>query len=171
MNAAREHELPDEMFLVEVTDEETGETRQTLSISSTPTILLSFAANRFTEAASNFFKERFGLGSVDWRMLFMLAQHPGTTAAHASRTIGIDKGAVSRCLHLLADKQLAFAGALHPNGRSRGWHLTRKGIDLHDRILTAALERQRHLLRGFEPAEIEVLCVLLKRFLNNLDAM
>ena len=162
-------DLPDDLFLINVRDEETGESLTTLSVSQTPTILLSYAANRFNDAASNYFKERFSLGAVDWRMIFMLAGQPGSTAAYASTTIGIDKGAISRCLQRLEEGGLAFAGPLHANGRSRGWHLTDKGRALHNELLQVALQRQRMLLKGFEPEEAEALCKMLERFLDNLS--
>lgn len=163
--------LPSTMFLSDVEDEQTGELMQTISLSRSPLAILSFAANRFTGAAAAYFQEQNNLGSVDWRMLFMLAQQPGVTAARASETIVVDKGSVSRCLHRLAKRKLAFAGELHANGRSRGWHLTESGREMHDKILQASLENQQRLLTGFSPEEVEQLCSLIQRFLVNLDAL
>jgi len=160
-------DLPDEMFLVRVDHEETGDMRETLSFSRSPTVLLTFAANRFTRMASKIYQERYGLGAMDWRMLVMLTREPGATAARASETIGIDKAAISRCLHRLEGKDLVRAGALHANGRSRGWYLTAAGQTLHDTILREALERQRRLFQGFSKAEVEALCDMLQRFLEN----
>lgn len=162
-------DLPDDMFLIEVRDDETGDSLTTFSVSQTPTMLLSYAANRFNDVASDYFKERFSLGGVDWRMIFMLAGQPGSTAAFASSTIAIDKGAISRCLQRLEENGLAFAGPLHANGRSRGWHLTEKGRALHAELLEVALERQRMLLKGFAPSEAQALCNMLERFLDNLS--
>ncbi|MEO9601563.1 MarR family transcriptional regulator [Parasphingorhabdus sp.] len=163
--------LPSTMFLSDVEDEKTGELMQTISLSRSPLALLSFAANRFTGAASAYFQEQNDLGSVDWRMLFMLAQQPGITAARASETIVVDKGSVSRCLHRLAKNDLAYAGELHANGRSRGWYLTDSGRKMHDKILHVALEKQQQLLQGFAPAEVDQLCTLIQRFLENLEAV
>ncbi|MFK7841981.1 MAG: MarR family winged helix-turn-helix transcriptional regulator [Sphingorhabdus sp.] len=163
--------LPSTMFLSDVEDQKTGELMQTISLSRSPLALLSFAANRFTGAAAAFFQEQNDLGSVDWRMLFMLAQQPGITAARASKTIVVDKGQVSRCLHRLAKRKLAIAGELHANGRSRGWRLTEAGREMHDKILQASLENQQKLLSGFAPEEVEQLCSLIQRFLVNLEAL
>lgn len=170
---ASQHEdlLLSDMFLSEVEDGQTGKRMQTISLSRSPLVLLSFAANRFTRAASAYFEAENELGSVDWRMLFILARRPGITAARASETIGVDKGSVSRCLHRLAKKQLAEAGELHANGRSRGWHLTAHGRDVHDQILQVALEKQQQLLKGFAPEEVEQMCSLIQRFLVNLEAL
>lgn len=161
--------LPNDMFLVSVQDERTGKHFETLSISRTPTVLLSFAANRFNEAASGYFKDRFNLGAVDWRMLFHLARYPESTAAQTAKTLVVDKGTVSRCLHRLEESGLVFAGELHANGRSRGWSLTDAGREAHDNILQAALENQESLLRNFNADEVRTLCDLLLRFLDNLE--
>lgn len=161
----------DEMFLVTVEDAHSGVTMQTFSLSRTPTVLLSFAANRFFEAASDYFKDEFGVGAADWRMLFQLARNPGATAAASAKMLSIDKGTVSRSIQRMSKSGFIQAGDLHANGRSRGWYLTAQGRQLHDRLLKAALERQGHLLQGFEPEEVETMCDLLSRFLQNLETL
>lgn len=163
--------LSDKMFLVDVEDPNTGDTFQTLSISRTPAMLLSFAANKFTEAASNYFNESFGLGTVDWRMLLLLARTPGVTSAQAAQTIGVDKGTVSRSVSRLTKSKLIQLGDLHANGRSRGLTLSLQGRTLHDQILKEALAQQAHLFDGFSASEINVLCDLLLRFSDNLDSL
>jgi DNA-binding MarR family transcriptional regulator len=159
----------EDLFLVDVEDPETGEKFQTLSISRTPAMLLSFAANKFTEAASAYFKDNFDLGPVDWRMLFLLARMPGVTAIQASKTIGVDKGTVSRSVGRLSKTKLIVAGELHANGRSRSLSLSPTGRALHDQILAAAVDQQNHLLKGFTGAEINVFCDFLIRFTLNLE--
>ena len=154
---------------VDVEDPETGQVFQTLSMSRTPTMLLSFAANRFTEAAANYFQKVFGLGSVDWRMLFLIARRPGTTSAQASQIIGVDKGTVSRSVSRLTSIELVKLGDVHANGRSRGLFLTPSGRQMHDRIFAVALHQHTHLLKGFDAAEVATFCDLLARFTRNLD--
>lgn len=164
-------DLPDDMFLVHVSGDEERADQATLSFSRSPTVLLSFAANRFTRAASRVYQEKYGLGSMDWRILVMLTREPGATVTRASDIIGIDKGAVSRSLHRLLGEGLVEQGKLHANGRSRSWRLTKTGQALHAKILQEALERQRALFKGFQPEEITQLCDLLTRFMDNLNEM
>ena len=163
--------LPDDLFLVEVEDPESGVALSTLRADRSPAMLLSFAANQFIEAASKHFKDNFDLGTVDWRLLFTFAREPGCTAVRASKIIGIDKGAVSRSLQRLETEGLVTAGELHPNGRSRGWTLSKQGRRMHQRILQVALTRQKDVLQGFEADEVEAFCGYLERFLRNLDAL
>lgn len=163
--------LDRDMFLVDVKDWRTGEPFQTLSISRTPAMLLSFAANKFTEAASDYFADRLGLGSVDWRMLLLLARFPGITAMEASKTIGVDKGTVSRAASRLTRRALITAGDLHANGRSRGLFLTPAGRAIHDQILDIAVSQQIALLQGFNADEALLLADMLRRFASNLEGM
>ncbi|MBV7397178.1 MarR family winged helix-turn-helix transcriptional regulator [Mameliella sediminis] len=160
-------DLPDEMFLVAPDGGDTA----TLSFSRSPTVLLTFAANRFTRNASRYYQDHFGIGAMDWRMLVMLTRAPGCSAAQASRTIGIDKAAVSRSLARLEDSGLAFAESEGNDERRKNWTLTPKGRDLHDRILKTALERQKELLSGFSPQEVTEFTGHLRRLLENLDRL
>ncbi|WP_246032530.1 MarR family winged helix-turn-helix transcriptional regulator [Thalassobius vesicularis] len=162
--------LPDEMFLA-FPDDDTPEARATLSFSRSPTVLLTFAANRFTRSAARVYQQEYGIGAMDWRMLVMLTRVPGCSVALASKTIGIDKAAVSRSLTRLEQAGLAVAETPLPDPRRRDWTLTDKGRALHERILHTALERQRKLLEGFSEAEVEMFNDFLRRFLGNLETL
>lgn len=162
-------ELPDDLFLVTLPDDETSEHQATLSFSRSTTVLLTFAANRFTRQAARSYQDEFGIGAMDWRMLVMLTREPGSSVSRASRTIGIDKAAVSRSLARLQKAGLVQANSDKSDERRKSWSLTLAGIDLHDRILTVALERQKQLLQGFTADEVEEFNGFLRRFLENLE--
>lgn len=161
-------ELPDELFLVQVPDAESSGHASTLSFSRSTTVLLTFAANRFTRNAARRYQDEFGIGAMDWRMLVMLTREPESSVSRASRTIGIDKAAVSRSLARLQKKGLVQASSTQSDERRKSWSLTAAGIDLHDRILAVALEWQKKLLQGFTVSEVEEFNGFLKRFLENL---
>lgn len=163
--------LEDAMFLVDVFDDGNGKNVQTLSFSRAPTVLLTFAANRYTRRTSRFYQEHFGIGAADWRMLVMLTRQPGASVAISSKTIGIDKGAVSRSLARLEKNDLAYAEVLGNDTRRRQWYLTEKGKDLHAKILAIALKRQAQLLDGMSHDDIATLNGLLARMLQNMDNM
>lgn len=153
-------DLPDDLFL---TQPDPG-AEPTLSFSRSPTVLLSFAANRFTRLSSRELQGQFGIGAMDWRMLVMLTREPGSTVSHAARTIGIDKAAVSRSLRRLQGQGLAHPGA----ATGKDWHLTARGQALHARILPLALARQGRLLEGLSPQDVDTLTRCLNVFLDNL---
>ena len=60
--------LPDEMFLVDVPGEDGAPDRATLSFSRSPTVLLTFAANRYTRALSRSHQKAHGIGAIAKRM-------------------------------------------------------------------------------------------------------
>jgi DNA-binding MarR family transcriptional regulator len=159
-----------EMLLVTVPGGPDRPSRRTLSFSRAPTVLMTLAANRYTRVISRQLQARFGIGAMDWRMLVMLTREPDSSVSHASRTIGIDKAAVSRSLTRLEARDLVRAAAPGPDGRRRLFRLTKAGRAMHDAILALALERHADLFAGFEAAEITQLASLLHRFLGNLDA-
>ncbi|WP_269580644.1 MarR family winged helix-turn-helix transcriptional regulator [Roseibium sp. Sym1] len=158
------------MFLVDLDETEAPSHGTTLSFSRATTVLLTFAANRFTRKAAQHYRKQFGIGVMDWRMLVMLTRAPGCNVAHASKTMGIDKAAVSRSLARLENSGLAASTVNTPDERRRDWRLTKRGHDLHDRILKASLKQQKALLEGFTPLEVEQFNGFLRCCLKNLDS-
>lgn len=164
-------DLPDELFLVEVPDAGGGTPSRTLSFTRSPTVLLTFAANRWTRKSARYYRRKFGIGVMDWRILVMLTRVPGASVTKASDTMGIDKGAVSRALARLERKKLVTGEATDGNQRRKAWTLTPTGHEVHARILGEALVRQRVLLDGFQPREVEQLTDYLRRMLDNLQKL
>lgn len=164
-------ELSDDLFLIHPDGSPSAPAAPTLDFARTPTVLLTFAGNRFTRSAAKDYLDRFGIGVMDWRMLVMLTREPGSSVSHAARTIGIDKAAVSRALQRMEKAGLVAAQSQSSDDRRKDWTLTKAGHALHARILQRALERQRHLLNGFENAEVEAFTDYLRRFLDNLDSL
>ena len=150
-------------------EEDTGAGQgKTLEFDRNPTVLLVFAANRFTRSAARFYQERFGIGAMDWRMLVMLTKEPDIPVARASKVIGIDKAAVSRSLGRLADKGLVRFTTPGGDTRRKSWALTEEGVSLHETILKEALARQEKLLKGFEKEEVLLFNSFLKRLQDNI---
>lgn len=161
--------LPDDMFLIYPSDSADSPANATLSFSRTPTVLLNFAANKFTRTSARIYQDKFGIGAMDWRMLVMLTREPDSSVAHASRTIGIDKAAVSRSLQRLEKAGLVTAKATGSDERRKDWALTDAGAALHQDMLTVALERQKSLLKGFSAEDVQAFTGYLGQFLENLD--
>lgn len=164
-------DLHDDLFLIHPDGSPTSPEAPTLEFTRTPTVLLTFAGNRFTRSAAKDYQAQFGIGVMDWRMLVMLTREPGSSVSHAARTIGIDKAAISRALQRMEKAGLVRAEIRHSDDRRKDWTLTQTGHDLHARVLRRALDRQRKLLKGFDPDEIEAFTSYLSRFLENLEAL
>ena len=157
--------LDTDFFLNEESDAGQG---KTLEFDRNPTVLLVFAANRFTRSAARFYQDEFGIGAMDWRMLVMLTKERDIPVARASKVIGIDKAAVSRSLGRLAEKGLAQFATPQGDSRRKTWSLTGKGVDLHAVILKEALNRQEKLLQGFSKEEVLLFNGFLKRLQDNI---
>ena len=130
-----------------------------------------WAANSFNRSASRHYQNEFGISAMEWRMLVMLCKEPDVPVTAASPAVGYDKGAVSRALSKLEKLGLAEAIANGTNPRSRLWHLTPEGYELHDRMLEDVLARQKQVLSGFTPREIKKFNEMLRRFRENLDGL
>lgn len=148
--------------------ETSGANSQTLDFDKSPSVLLVFAANRFTRSTARLFQTDYGIGAMDWRMLVMLTKETDIPVSRASRIIGIDKAAVSRSLARLEKLQLAKASTPKGDSRRRIWKLTKKGRQLHDKILLVALQRQQQILKGFDNDDILKLNHYLQTMLENI---
>ncbi|MCV0280501.1 MarR family winged helix-turn-helix transcriptional regulator [Pseudomonas aeruginosa] len=125
--------------------------------------LLTFLANKLATGASQCYRKHFGIGVVEWRMLSMLAVENGITANRICQVIGLDKSAVSRSLQALEASGYVGSRVDPGDARRNTVSLTEAGRALHDRVLLVALERERRLLSGLSPEEVDTLIELLGR--------
>lgn len=129
---------------------------------------LTWIANKLSRGASQYYLNAFGVGIETWRCLVLLAAEGSISAQHISRVIGMDKASVSRCFKGMQSQGLIVMQLDATDGRLRLAKLTRKGRELHDKILGVALERERAFLSVLSPAECDTLIDLLKRLHKNL---
>lgn len=133
--------------------------------------LLVFLANKLTGGASVLFREHFGIGTTEWRVMAFLAIEPWCVANRMVRVIGYDKAAISRSARLLLDAGLVVSRPSPRASRSLQLALSEAGWQLHDRIIKVAFERERRLLADLSPAEVEVLIDLLNRLHARMPEM
>lgn len=144
---------------------------RTMDFDRNPTVLLVFAANRFTRDATRFLQQNYGIGAMDWRTLVMLTKEPDTPVARASQVMGIDKAAVSRAFASLNRAGLVTASVPAGDSRRKNWRLTERGQALHNEMLDAVLDRQQEILKGFSDQEVTVLNDLFLRLITNIEAL
>jgi DNA-binding MarR family transcriptional regulator len=120
-------------------------------------------ANHLSRGASRFYRERYGIGVVEWRLMMFIG-HAGETRANSicSET-DLDKGAVSRGLGVLQRRGIVTVKEDGEDNRRNKVALTAKGRALHDRIVPVALARQRNLLSVLTPAEVEAFMDMIRR--------
>lgn len=124
---------------------------------------IAILANRLSRAASRFYREHYGIGVVDWRIMMFVGHEKHTSANRICTETDLDKGAVSRSLNMLARMGLVSLKEDGADSRRRSVTLTAKGRALHDRIVPVALERQRDLLSALSPDEVEALMAMIDR--------
>src|SRR3954468_15009606 len=133
--------------------------------------LITFLANKLARSAPRLHQKRFGVNVTEWRILALLAIEPAISAARICHVIGFDKGPVSRTLAAMEARGLVAIKAAREDGRAYSISLTAKGAATHDKVIAAALERERRLLSCLSKAERETLIALLRRVHGNLDAV
>jgi DNA-binding MarR family transcriptional regulator len=108
-------------------------------------------------------RKAFNLGLGEARLLYVLGYEPDLTAGRASQIMGIDKAATSRALADLERRGLVRVSVDARDGRQRAIQLTAAGIQLRDRYMAVALEREKRLLSIFSKQEVDTLSNLLQR--------
>jgi len=125
---------------------------------------LTFLAGKLSSSASATYRPKFGVGITDWRIIALLATEPWISAGRACDVIGLDKAAVSRSVSGMKANGLV---EIRRDEQSRQLiALTRKGLNLHDRIVTLSLQREQRLLDTFSAFERKMLI----RFLSRMHA-
>jgi len=132
---------------------------------------ITFIANKLSNSATAFYQRQFGVNVTEWRIMSLLAIEPGIPASRICQVIGFDKGSVSRTLARLESRGLLTIRTDPSDGRTHSISLTAKGRSIHDRVIVAALERERRLLSCLNKSEREMLIQLLRRLHDNIEAV
>jgi DNA-binding MarR family transcriptional regulator len=146
-------------------------TGQTLDLDRYVPAFVTFIANKLSRSATTFYQKRFGVNVTEWRIMSLLAIEPGIPASRICHVIGFDKGPVSRTLTMMQNRDLIVIRTAPDDGRSHAISLTAKGRSTHDKVIVAALDRERRLLSCLNKDEQEVLIDLLRRIHENLGAV
>lgn len=132
---------------------------------------ITFIANKLSNSATAFYQGNFGVNVTEWRIMSLLAIEPGISAARICQVIGFNKGPVSRTLSDMQSRGLITIRVDLNDARTHSISLTGKGRATHDKVIVAALERERKLMSCLSADEQEVLIDLLRRLHNNLGAV
>ncbi|MEX0760576.1 MAG: MarR family winged helix-turn-helix transcriptional regulator [Tistlia sp.] len=132
---------------------------------------LASVNNALSRGASQAYLARFGVGIVEWRVVSMLAIEPGIRAARICEIIALDKAATSRALQRL--DALGYLEFETPGAdpRRKAWRLNAAGYDLHDSILAVALERERWLIEGVDPEDLEAFLRVMRAMRRNVETL
>jgi DNA-binding MarR family transcriptional regulator len=148
-----------------------AEAGPTLDLDRYVPALITFIANKLSNSATAFYQRQFGVNVTEWRIMSLLAIEPGIPASRICHVIGFDKGPVSRTLGGLEKRGLVSIRTDPNDGRTHSISLTAKGRATHDKVIVAALDRERRLLSCLNKDEREVLINLVRRLHENLGAV
>ncbi|SMF67599.1 DNA-binding transcriptional regulator, MarR family [Tistlia consotensis] len=143
--------------------------RPVLDLSSYIPYFLASVNNALSRGASQTYLATFGVGIVEWRVVSMLAIEPGIAAARICEIIALDKAATSRALSRLSELGYLAFETPGSDPRRKAWWLNARGYELHDRILALALERERRLIEGIDPEDLEAFLRVMRRMRRNVD--
>ena len=128
---------------------------------------LSVLSNRISDAIAREYSQRFALGVTEWRVMAVLGRWPGLSASQVAQRTAMDKVAVSRAVARLLESGWLSRSADSDDRRRSLLHLSPAGQASHDEVVPQALEFERRLLDGVDPAER----ALLFRLLDRLDEL
>lgn len=130
---------------------------------------LSTINNALSRGASQRYREQFGIGIVEWRVMSMLAIEPNIQAVRIGEVICTDKGQVSRALLKLSEANLLESEIVSADVRKKNWRLNEAGYAMHARILEIAIERERKLIAGCDPEDVEAFLRVARMMDQNLS--
>ncbi|ATR18899.1 Transcriptional regulator, MarR family (plasmid) [Roseomonas mucosa] len=128
-------------------------------------------SNSLATGASRTYREHFGIGVAEWRLMTMLAQGDGLTLQIVADATGVDKSAISRAENVLFQAGYTRSEPDETDPRRKLIWLTPAGRALHDRVLKVALAREALLMKGVNAEERRLLLQLLRRLMTNVPAV
>ncbi|GGA69488.1 hypothetical protein GCM10011490_20150 [Pseudoclavibacter endophyticus] len=129
--------------------------------------LVALLSNKLVWRESRLLRERFDLGTNDWRVISALAIRPGFSLTEIADFIAVNKAIISKSVTTLIAR--GFIVVSHAPGRSRPLYLTPAGADMHDRMLPLSLSGQDFVLDGIDVERVADLNALLRELLARTD--
>lgn len=120
-------------------------------------------ANRLANGASNHYRRKFNLGMPEWRTIMAIGTSNHRIVREVAEKADIDYAAASKSLRVLEERGLVAMEQTSRRGRAAIARLTPEGLVLYRQLLESSRKRQKRLLSGFTPVEVEQLWSLLRR--------
>ncbi|HJR11254.1 MAG TPA: MarR family transcriptional regulator, partial [Rhodanobacteraceae bacterium] len=128
---------------------------------------LSIVSNTVSEEIAREYRERFDLGTTEWRVMAVLARYDGEglSARAVARLTAMDKVAISRALaRLVADGRVLRR--THAGDKRRSvLRLSAEGWRIHDVVAPLARQHERAFLERLDADEQRWLARILEKLL------
>lgn len=129
---------------------------------------LSVLANLASSTIAAHYSARFDLGIPEWRVLAVLANEPGLSAAEVVERTAMDKVAVSRAVAALRRAGRIERGIDAQDRRRSRLALTAAGRAVYEEVIPYARRFERRLLAALEPADRDALDRILGRLIDEV---
>jgi DNA-binding MarR family transcriptional regulator len=143
--------------------------RQIVDVTNYIPYFLVAINSALSRGASHLYLQMFGIGIVEWRVISMLAIEPRISAARICKVVSLDKSGTSRALQQLLSRGYLSFSASKTDPRRKIWWLNTRGYALHDKILAIALEREKELIEGIKPDDLETFLKVVRIMRRNVD--
>jgi DNA-binding MarR family transcriptional regulator len=107
---------------------------------------LSVLSNTVSSAIAAAYSKRFGLTIPEWRVLAVLADNPGLTAAEIAARTAMDKVAVSRAVNALLARRVLSRYTATNDRRRLHLELSEAGQKVYGEVVPFARDYERQLL-------------------------
>jgi DNA-binding MarR family transcriptional regulator len=124
---------------------------------------LSVASNAVSQVIARAYESSHGLSMQEWRVIAVLGEAERLTQQDIVAKTKMDKVTVSRAARALEDRRIVRREANEDDARSLWLSLTAEGRKIYVKVIPAAVELEREVLRGFSAKEIADLSALLVR--------
>jgi DNA-binding MarR family transcriptional regulator len=114
---------------------------------------LSVLSNLVSGTIAAAYRRRFDLSIPEWRVLAVLARHPGLSAAEVAELTRMDAVAVSRAVSKLLAAGRLHRRTSHDDRRRSVLTVSRAGASVYREVAPLALEYERELLDTLAPGE------------------
>jgi DNA-binding MarR family transcriptional regulator len=139
---------------------------KTLQLAEFLPFRLSVLSNMTSQAIASIYATRFAMSIPEWRVVAVLAETPGLSAAEVATRTAMDKVAVSRAVSaLLASRRVVRKLALKDRRRSM-LQLSAAGRELYRDVVPLARRYEAELLAGLTASESRELDTLLRKLLG-----
>jgi len=105
----------------------------------------------------------------EWRVMVVLANHPGVAASDLAQATGLDKMSISRAIAALSRRGRLVKEADAGDGRRTLLWLNAEGLRVFETIGTLAKQRERQLFGRIDAAELQQLERSVDRLLASLS--
>ncbi|WP_228028837.1 MarR family winged helix-turn-helix transcriptional regulator [Donghicola mangrovi] len=145
--------------------------RTLLCVENYAPFLLNAVSSSWQRISGAIYRDQFGLGITDWRVIAMLGIEPDITAQRITEVVKLDKSAVSRSLKSLSESGHVIGHESGPSTRNKTWRLTEFGAQTHADILNIALNNELALVKDIPLADLEICLRVLRKMLENTTAL